>query len=728
MEIYNVITAICFALLSLYVVYILMNIHLKSHEKRVAFFRGFKKGKCVLIFIVCIPLYFIGLFYAGSGFFKAFFTAISKTLGTVVLKYDISSIEPLLTNNTFYRITVYYCFVLIAVNALLFTFSLVNQYIWNFINILNFSLSKRKKLILIGNNEKSLSIYESASDYAKIVVDTMSDQECENLYAKKINYCMIFRFDAIIEKVCKLIAKKRHVDYCIVINTPDDDRNLHLCNQFIGYIEKQTDAAKTQLFSCTKIYVYGDPRYETIYDDAVSSGYGIIQYINKYRQIAMDFINRYPLTQFMDGRQIDYNTSLIKPGVEINVSLIGFGKTNRQIFLTSVANNQFLTTVNGRQILKPVNYHIFDKERAENNKNLNHCYYRFKNEMPLEKPSAYLQLPDIPAKEYYYNLDINDKDFYRNIKSCFTGGENNVNYIVIAFGTDLENIDLAQKLVEKRREWGIENLAIFVKARAKRKEQTLLEDEGCYFIGNENDTVYNIQCITGDAVYKMAMMRNEIYDLEHEITSNHGALLSQEKVDELKAVSDRNWYLKKSQSERESSLYCCLSLRSKLQLMGLDYCSAQADGKGLTEEEYLAVYAGDDRPDVGYYNVTADGKKIVRYTLDFKPSRRSTLAMLEHFRWNSFMIGKGMIPATKEQILNEKVFNGKEEKYTNGKNYKLRRHGNLTTFDGLVEFRKMIAARDNCPEVDKDVIKYDYQLLDDAYWLLSACGYKIIKK
>ena len=40
----------------------------------------------------------------------------------------------------------------------------------------------------------------------------------------------------------------------------------------------------------------------------------------------------------------------------------------------------------------------------------------------------------------------------------------------------------------------------------------------------------------------------------------------------------------------------------------------------------------------------------------------------------------------------------------------------------------MIAARDNCPEVDKDVIKYDYQLLDDAYWLLSACGYKIIKK
>lgn len=730
MEIYNVITAICFALLNLFAVYVLMNTILKSHERRISFLRGFKKGKCALIYAVCVPLYCMGITYAGSGFFKAFFTGVSKTVGTVVLKYDISSIEALLTENAFYRITVYYCFVLIALNALLFTFSLVNQYIWNFANILKFSISGRKKLILIGNNDANISIYKSASEYAKLLIDTMSDRESEKLYAKKINYCMLSGRDSTVEKACKLIAKRGHTTYTIVINTLNEDRNLHICNQFIGYIEKQPDSIKKQLYSCVKIYVYGDPRYEAIYGDVVSSGYGMIQYLNKYQQIAMDFINRYPLTQFMSDRQIDYNTSLIKSDVEINVFFIGFGKTNQQIFLTSVANNQFLTSEVDREILKPVNYYIFDKEHAENNKNLNHNYYRFKNEMPFEKASDYLPMPDVPAKEIYYNLDINDNEFYCNIRRRVTENKNNVNYVVIAFGTDLENIDLAQKLVEKRREWDVKNLVIFVKVRAKRKEQTLLEDDGCYFIGNEADTVYNIRCITGDAIYKMAMLRNEIYDLEYEITSHQGELLSQEKVNACKADSDEKWYLEKSQLERESSLYCCLSLRSKLQLMGLDYCPEDDKQQGISEDEYLAIYAGDDQPDFDHYDVTANGKKIAYYTLDFKQSRRRTMAIHEHFRWNSFMISKGMIPATKDQILNERVFDEKKkkEKNSNGKNYRLRHHGNLTTFEGLVDFRRMVAERDQCPESEKDVIKYDYQLLDDAYWLLNTCGYKIVKR
>jgi hypothetical protein len=93
------------------------------------------------------------------------------------------------------------------------------------------------------------------------------------------------------------------------------------------------------------------------------------------------------------------------------------------------------------------------------------------------------------------------------------------------------------------------------------------------------------------------------------------------------------------------------------------------------------------------------------------------------------MISRGMIPATRHQILNETKINSEgNTEYTNGKNYALRRHGNLTTFEGLVEFRRMIAERDQKEEAKCDVIKYDYQILDDAYWLLTKAGYKIIKK
>ena len=40
----------------------------------------------------------------------------------------------------------------------------------------------------------------------------------------------------------------------------------------------------------------------------------------------------------------------------------------------------------------------------------------------------------------------------------------------------------------------------------------------------------------------------------------------------------------------------------------------------------------------------------------------------------------------------------------------------------------MIAERDKTDELVKDVIKYDYQILDDAYWMLKQNGMKIVRK
>ena len=104
------------------------------------------------------------------------------------------------------------------------------------------------------------------------------------------------------------------------------------------------------------------------------------------------------------------------------------------------------------------------------------------------------------------------------------------------------------------------------------------------------------------------------------------------------------------------------------------------------------------------------------------------MAIQEHHRWTSFVISRGMVPATREQILNETMVVDGVEVYTDGKNYDLRRHGNLTSFEGLGEFRKMLAERDSLPEEKKDRIRYRYQLLDDAYWLLDSNGYKIVRK
>ncbi len=728
--IYTVITAICLLVLILEVIFVIVSIITKKRSQRIKFIRSFKKGKCAVIFLTAIPLYCIGHIYKGSGFLKAFFSSLSEIFSLVVLKYDIKNLEALMNANSLYNFTIYFTFTLVCINAIMFAVSLTLKYFWGLKREIGVKISKKDELVIIGNNPESLQIYSSDDTRTKMIVDNFTSESDDYLYLNDVTHFSVLNYENFIEdKIKEVLTKNKN--RIIVINTNDDEKNMIISRYFIKGIGDLTNEQKEVVFSRLKVFVFGDKRYQTIYDDIVKDAFGCISFINKYHKIAMDYINKYPLTLFMDERHIDYETSLIKDDVDINVCFIGFGKTNQQVFLTSVANNQFITKQGDSVVLKKVNYHIFDKCDSKNDKNLNHSYYRYKNEIVGCNEKDYLPFPSLPAEETYYKLDINDVSFYAKIKQIVSRNKNDANFIVIGFGSDLENVDMAQKIVEKRKEWGLNDLTVFVKVRKFNKEQTPLEQENCYFIGNEKEAVYDISKIVGDDIYRMAKMRNEVYELEYAIDKTGKTPTTNQFINDVFYNANKGWYISKTQLERESSIYCCLSLRSKLNLLGLDYVKADdksyADCKGLTESEFLDIYAKGDMPNTQKYTVTANGKKIVDYPLDFKRSKRGNLAILEHLRWNSFMISKGVVPSTKWQIENETIVLNGKVKYTNGKNYAVRRHGNLTTFDGLIDFRKIVAKRDNQQEIEKDVIKYDYQILDDAHWLLATNGYKIIK-
>jgi len=724
----NIISAICLTLLTIAVLYVVISFFVKDREGRINFVRNFKKGKCLAVFIVAIPLFYLGYFYKGTNLIESFFGSVTHVVGLVVLKFELGKIQLLLDENIFYRITVYYCCVIVALNAILFALSVAGQRIWEFGQRLVNKFTKKDKLYIFGNNKNNLSVYKSNNTYSGVIVDKISSSDGLALYVKKISFISCNSFENTVKSIFGCLKKKEN-RITVIINTEDDEKNLSVVRYFMNEIRQADDGLKQRYFERLNITVFGEPKYETIYNDIVENSFGCVRYKNKYQMIAMKFIDEHPFTEFMDERHIDYNTSLIKSNVNINVCMVGYGKTNQQIFLTSVANNQFLTKSDGGLTLKKVNYHLFDKNYAENNKNLNHSYYRYKNEIAAINPDEYLPLPELPANEEYYHIDINEPAFYDRIKKIVTACVNDVNFIIIAFQTDLENIDMAQKLVEKRREWGVDELVIFVKVRKSQGELLLFKEKNVFVIGNESESVYNVNAITNDKIYRMAKMRNEIYDLEYAITTDKSFSLNDETVKANGIESNKNWFITKSQLERDSSLYCCLSLQSKLNLMGLKYCGENENGlPALTEEEYLNCYAQGDAPDTETYSLDIEGKKIIKYPLDFKESKRKNLAVLEHYRWNSFMISQGMIPASKKEILNEPAERKGKTVFSNGKNYRLRRHGNLTTFDGLVEFRQMLAERDKGNEADYDVIKYDYQLLDDAYWLLTKNGYKIVKR
>lgn len=726
-------TLACLIFLAVLPVYVVATLVIKARRSRqeaVAYIRGFKKGSCVLVYLPAVVLYWLGLCNGGFGIGEGFFEAVARSIGLVVLRYDMDNITALMKEDGLYGFTMYFCFALVLLNALMFTLSVFLQNLWGVGQTLRIFFSRKDRLILLGNNADNVAIYHSETRRCKLLLESATgkdrkqlEKEKETLYMNRVASRFEYALPATLRRFLRQAVSKGWSNV-IIVNTQDDKRNISLCKLMVDQIKAMPKQEQEQLFRKLQIYVFGDHRYETIYADLVQNSLGMVRYVNTHLKVAMDFVDQYPFTRFMDERQIDYETSLIRPDVEINGVFIGFGKTNQQIFMTSVANNQFLTGTPEDPRLKQVCYHIFDKEPAENNKNLNHSYYRYKNECCDEAGNCllttdtHLPAPEQPARECYYHLDINDHLFYQNIRTIVDRKPQDVNFVVIAFGTDLENLDMAQKLVEKRKEWGLKNLYIFVKVRDWKKEQTFLEEDGCYFIGRQKDVVLDVEKITGDRIYAMSQLRDVVYSAEAKKHERQG--LTEE---EYFAQKVRDWHAKKNQIERESSLYSCLSLRSKLQLMGLDYCREDEDDRpGLTQQQFWLHYAGED--DLPQVSGECNGRAEIEYGLNFKQSRRRTMAIHEHLRWNSFIISRGLIPASLEQIKNEQ----KDGCYTNGKDYAVRRHGNLTTFDGLVTFRQIVVQRDGCREEDADVIKYDYQILDHAHWLLTRQGYKIVKR
>ena len=726
----NIISLGCLILMVISVLIVVRDLISKNREEKILYMRSFKKGKGAVIYLFSIPLFWIGYIYTGQNIINSFFYAIRRSVELIVLRYDVSPIQSIIEDNILYRIAIYLCFSLVCLNAILFIISLANQHLWRFCKELKFKYSNKEKIILLGNNIHNHSIYLSDKNRKGIIIAKISNDDAQSLYIKDILYrnqepshqCVL----DIINRSIK--SKSGHI---VIINTENDAKNIEISRSFINAISQLNDENRLNCFRKLRIFVFGDPKYETIYEDIEFNSCGCVSHINKYKKIAIDIVEKHPFSLYMNDHHVDYSTSLVKDDVEINALLVGFGKTNQQFFLTSVANNQFATQTESGIGLKSVNYHLFDQNAVAQNKKLNHSYNRYESEFANINIDDYLPLPEHPAKTYFHKLDINDNAFYKDIYSVVSNANDSVNFVVIAFGSDLENIDMAKKLSCKFREWRITNFNIFVKVRNHNNDVKFNKDEHCYIVANEDESVYNIERILSDNISNMAQLRDIAYEIEYEIVQNNTSS-TQERITAIKERASRDWYLRKTQLDRESCVYCCLSLRSRLNLIGLDYCSLEDCRKAISEQEYLSIYALDDMPDFSYYNMNADGKRIIHYPLDYKASLRRNLAIQEHLRWNSFMISKGIVPATREQILSEITPSGK---YTNGKNVSLRRHGCLTTFDGLLEYRKIIANRDLLPnetmqqaEVRKDVIKYDYQLMDDAYWLLTKSGYKIIRK
>lgn len=735
------------------------NIASKKREDRLRYYNNYKKGNFLLIYLISMPLYFLGSLYENKDAIKALFDAFKSGVELVVLKFDYDTVAGLMQDNLYFAITMWACYVLVILNTAFLAMTLFVRRIENAM-LRNELKSCKKAYVIIGLNDKSKQIVSSIDKNEKCVllVNEITQDVKNYAFIEKIAYAEIVdnNVETTLNKLfgCDKDSKSKisrkggfyNKSVEVIVNTLDDEKNLEYCEQIASLISKQNlnelvwDSSRG-----LNAYVFADPSNAQVFLKITQKTSGCVHYVNKYKLIAMDFVGKYPLTQFMDETQIDYDTATIRGDVSLNVALIGFGKTNQQIFLTSVANNQFLSFEDGKNSnelkTKLVNYFIYDKKDSKNDKNLNHNYFRYDAELSDDE---YLPLPGKIANESFLTLDINDKDFYVSLMGNLKADvkQKKYNYLIIAFGTDMQNLDFAEKICDKLKEWEIsEYTHVFVKVRNDALRESFIRAENPPYVifGNESEIVYNISQIVDEKTEAMAKDRHICYsladkqkehiDAQNAIKQAKEQDCSQEEMDALKEKYKKaleynpsewtksaieRWYAF-HQTQRESNIYAILSLRMKLQLMGFDYVL----GHGKDESQaYLDKYqAGGD--EIGYEDVCeVQGRKLEKYTLDFKHGTlRERMTIQEHQRWNAYMITCGFVPETLAYIKNGRF-----------KDFDTRRHSNLTTFDGLVEWRKIKAEVTSASEEDCDVIKYDYQLMDNVAWLLGKNGYRIIKR
>lgn len=715
-----VITTLCFIYMTALVVSFAYKLLKQNRAGRLKYLKGFKKGKFSLIYFASVPLYYVGLRHAGYGVGGALLRAIKSSVETVVLKFGYDNVSALMDTNAYFKGVMGLSFALICANAVIFLFAFVAERLYNYVKKQYIDRFSAETYVIVGYGKHTKAIIESVRGKRNVVLvaENVNEDIQDFAFIEKVVAVELNKAKGVAGTLGKTLQNLDRKVVNVIVDTGSDAENLKITEELSQVIleldyEKYAIDVKCGLY----VYVFGAPENASAFYHYEKKTNGCVRYVNKYKLLAMDFVGNHPLTEYMTEKEIDYATGTLRDDVTVNVVMVGFGKTSQQIFLTSVANNQFVT-FNGREICdKPVNYWIYDKISAEKDKNLNHDLFRYINAYDdlVAHADDYLPIPAPPANQKFFKIDVNDGDFYGSVRDNLSvGGKNAYNYLIVAYGTDMENLDMTEKFAEKLREWDlVENTKVFVKIRDDVLSRSVIDKEyaresGYITFGAEGRVGYNIANIVSEANETMARYRHMSYAFEY--------MKEGESEADVMARARKEWFTEWQQVQRESNTYACLSIKSKLNLLGFDISKDEC-AEDISDEFFQKYSEGDP---VKYTGATVNGKKVVDYgDCNFIfGSVRNIFGVHEHARWNAYEISCGYLPATIEEIKTK----SKQELIAT------RKHRNITTFEGLYEYRRIMAELTGKTEAQTDVIKYDYQLMDDLVWLLKSNGYKIVRK
>jgi len=620
-----------------------------------------------LLLVLTLLIFYAKIKGSDADFFQAITFAFNKSLKLITASIE-SDVVDLMKDNKLMLGAYYFGCVISFLSVFSISLSLLKVAIKNVFKVKLFN--KELNYIFNLTDEAKTYIKGLNKEHRKntvLVLQKNNDLKfnSEKLFSddNKIKYLIMDfsnqkSFDKTISKLLKFHDK--HKCYFVLFSKSDEE--------IYNYAMMSKKYVKDNNMSDKRIefILNADNKQANFIDELLDDNnktYIPIRTFNKHELAAFDFISKHNLAKYYPKSLLNKNCTI--KDCDINLFVFGFGKINQAVLKNLLIETQFINESFERE---NINVEVYDIKNHVDMFNLSNGIFKYrKNELNQEE---YLDLPDDYYSHTNFHLDYNIEsiNFMSDIKK-FLEKKNKpqVNYFLISFYSDFENSIVAKKILDNINNQNYYN-TIFVRTKSSL---SLANDKLISF--GDDCKVYTYDNVIKDSVYFGAKRQSLVYA---------GKELSDNNI--------QTEWCKLSKIKQQNNLYAVMSVPFKLSLMGFDEMP--------TKEEFFNKYDPNNE----------------RSNYTYLPNRtglRDVIAYSEHARWNALEMSCGVLPLKKKEAYNEEsstlITRTKDET----------KHLCITSQKGLYEYYDFITAinkkqhQDNNP----DVVKYDYDLMDNLY-------------
>lgn len=624
--------------------------------------KQFVDTKNALFFVpsvaILLVIYIIGYVNAGNTWDGiSFFECLKAAFDGFKFSVTRSYVQGLMASDVVYAVDVYWGTILTGLTLFTAVAGLFKVAIMNFLSI---TTRRFKEIdIVVGDNEectKYVKKHKNSIYWVDSGTQKLTSDDKKKLFVSGVPY--VYRPLTGQKVSCFTALSKRLIN---IVCFQKDGKYLQSVIKLIKELPENNKEYHVSVQAEEEIANFIDDELANITKDRKNI---LAMAFDLYELLARNFNQKYNLAMYLPNGVVDENY-LVKEDYQINVVMLGFGKTAYSLFRGLLLNNQFvhLNKKTKKYESHKVNYYLYDKNEENFKKPVVaylEAFDQLKDRLPQDKDN--LEPLEIPGRVEKHVLNFKG-EVSPELLGRFENNDNSFTYFFICSSSSVDNASIAKQIALLTNK---EQTAIFYNDDNDNNKYSIIDDENIHSFGFKNKILRH-DSICNDLLWEIAKDSHKKYVARQESG---------------KAVQFGELFLQ----EKLSNAYRAVNTMFKLNCLG-----------------YVVDTNPENAISIQEINKRINPKENYTYDDHFKVELRTAMAYQEHSRWNMsyFLSGYRVMPLNEIKLDNNGVIIHK--------NHVTKKHACLVSYyalDKLIKYEEKLTGK-NC-----DSIIYDYLYFD----------------